>query len=393
MESFTNNLSQMIPWSVFVSLPPYKLITNDADWQACLKQLQSESQVAIDLEANSMYAYREQICLIQISIPEQDFIIDPVAPIDLSGLGGIIADAAIEKVFHAAEYDLILMTRQFGWTLRSLFDTMWAARILGYERYGLANILDTVYQVKLDKRYQKSNWCKRPLTSDQLAYAQHDTHFLLSLRDHLAKELEQANRMDEAALIFKEQSQVSLSDNTFDPDSFWALKGARKLSPQQQAILKELHIYRNEQAMRRNQPLFKIFSNKTLVELATKMPSRPTHLRSIHGMSSGQVRRYGSPLLAIIKKGKQLPPPARPKRKKRPPEDVMQRFDKLHQWRKESAQERGVESDVIISREALWSMAKEFPQTVAELAQIDLVGQWRCDNYGSEILQLLNGDD
>ena len=146
-----------------MTLPPYKLITTTIEWEKCLAKIQAETQVMIDLEANSMFAYREQICLIQISIPEQDYIIDPTKGIDLSGLGDIITDPLVEKVFHAGEYDMFLLKRQHGWQLNNLFDTMWAARILGYEKYGLAGLLNTLYGIELDKKYQRSDWCKRPL--------------------------------------------------------------------------------------------------------------------------------------------------------------------------------------------------------------------------------------
>ncbi|MCA9875056.1 MAG: ribonuclease D, partial [Anaerolineales bacterium] len=160
---------------MLVPLPPHHLITTQTDWQDCLAALKQEPRIAIDLEANSMYAYRERVCLIQISIPSQDYIIDPVAKVDLSGLGELLADTAVEKVFHAAEYDLILLKREYEWELNNLFDTMWAARILGYKQYGLASLLKKIFDLKLDKQYQKSNWCRRPLSPAQLTYAQLDT--------------------------------------------------------------------------------------------------------------------------------------------------------------------------------------------------------------------------
>jgi ribonuclease D len=195
-----------------VTLPPHDLITTPNSWKTCLHNLQKESRLAIDLEANSMFAYREQVCLIQISIPEQDYIIDPLCGLDLTGLGEIIANPAVEKIFHAAEYDLTLLKAEYGWELQNLFDTMWAARILGYSQYGLANILGNLFGVKLDKKYQKSNWCKRPLAPAQLIYAQLDTHYLLRLRDHLAQELRAGGHEAEAAETFRQQTQVAAPD-------------------------------------------------------------------------------------------------------------------------------------------------------------------------------------
>lgn len=372
-----------------MKLPPYKLIASQSDWHLCLDKLNAHTQLAIDLEANSMYAYREEVCLVQITIPGQDYIIDPLSIQDLSGLGKIVQNPEVEKVFHAAEYDLTLLKRQFGWKLQNLFDTMWAARILGYKRYGLAGMLAEVYGIKLNKKYQKSNWCKRPLSPEQLLYAQLDTHHLLQLRDHLEKELIAAGRREEAQETFAEQTQITLSDNQFSPDDFWSISGAYDLTRQQQAILKALALYRDQEARQRNRPLFKVFHDKTLLELAQTTPTNTNDLREVHGMTAGQTRRYGRQLLNIIADGLKAPHPPYPKRSKRPSDAVINRYDKLHTWRKNKASKRGVESDVIISRDALWAIAQKNPKNAAQLEQIAEVGSWRGKTYGQEILAVL----
>jgi ribonuclease D len=373
-----------------VTLPPHDLITTPNSWKTCLHNLQIESRLAIDLEANSMFAYREQVCLIQISIPEQDYIIDPLCGLDLTGLGEIIANPAVEKIFHAAEYDLTLLKAEYGWELQNLFDTMWAARILGYSQYGLANILGNLFGVKLDKKYQKSNWCKRPLAPAQLIYAQLDTHYLLRLRDHLAQELRAGGHEAEAAETFRQQTQVAAPDYAFDPDSFWSINGVNELTRQQQAILKALHIYRDQEASFRNKPLFKIFHDKTLVQLAAEEPRHLSQLRHVYGMSEGQIRRYGRILLQIIEKAQNDPQPSYPKRGKRPSDQVIARYDTLHNWRKLRARKRGVESDVIVSRNALWALAHANPHSLQDLTKIEELGGWHRETYGQEILKLLH---
>jgi ribonuclease D len=372
-----------------MSLPPYELITDATSWAYCLARLQIEPRLAIDLEANSMHAYQEEVCLIQISIAHQDYIVDPLSDIDLAPFGDLLEDPDVEKVFHAAEYDLFLMKRQFGWELRNLFDTLWAARILGYQRYGLANMLEQFYDVSLNKRYQKSNWCRRPLSSAQLSYAQYDTHYLLRLRDDLAEELAETGRVEEAAEIFAEQSDVEPPDISFDPDSFWSIRGARKLSRRQQAILKALAIYRDKEAQRRDRPHFKVLGDRTLLDLARQAPRRKEELSRVYGMSGGQVRRYGRGLLRVIEKARRHEPPRRPRRSRRPPEDVYHRYEILHRWRKERGRERGVESDVIVSKDTLWEMAHRNPQTVEALREIEGIGEWRRRTYGEEIVALL----
>lgn len=371
-------------------LPSFIHVRTPAAWEACLARLRRQPRLAIDLEANSMYAYQEEICLIQISIPDQDYIVDPLGDFSLAGLGELIQDPAVEKIFHAAEYDLILMKRQYGWELENLFDTMWAARILGVERVGLANILADLHHLKLNKKYQRADWCRRPLSRAQLAYAQADTHYLFDLREHFARELIAAGRMEEAQEIFAEQTKIELSDNTFDAESFWSIHGAHKLPSSGKSVLKALAIYRDREARRRDKPHFKILHDKTLLQLAREQPRNRKELARVRGMSQGQINRYGRDLLRLIKDNRKLPPPPRPPRRQRPPQDVMDRYERLHTWRKQRGRARGVESDVIISRDALWALARANPQSKAELAEVAGVGPWRLQTYGDEILDLLN---
>lgn len=371
------------------ALGPFHYVANEVNWAACLRDLQAAPRLAIDLEANSMFAYRERVCLIQVSTADTDYIIDPIQHLDLSGLGAIIADPRVEKVFHASEYDLILMRRDYDWHLDNLFDTMWAVRILGYSQMGLASLLENFFGVSTSKRFQKANWCKRPLSSAELAYAQTDTHYLLPLRDRLAAELKAADRWEEATEIFREQAQVRLPNNNFDPDGFWFINGAFDLPPEKQAALRGLYLFRDREAKRRDVPPFKILGERTLVELAEKLPGRLSELDEIHGMSPHQQSRYGRAILDILAEARQAETPKPPPRSPRPPEAIMNRYDRLHRWRKTRAQARGVESDVIMPRDALWAIAQSNPRTLDALTALKVMGPWRLAAYGQELLRLL----
>jgi ribonuclease D len=370
-------------------IAPFRLVADRQAWAACLRDLQAAPRLAIDLEANSMFAYSERVCLIQISTDRADYIIDPLKHIDLTGLGAIIADPTVEKVFHASEYDLILLRRDYGWRLHNLFDTMWAARILGYSQFGLAGLLEKFYNVHTSKRFQKANWCRRPLSDAELAYAQKDTHYLLAIRDRLAAELEAGGHAEEAREIFREQSNVKMPDNGFDPEGFWSMNGTLDLPPAQQAALKSLYIFRDREAKRRNAPPFKVLSDRTLLELAALMPADARQLSQAHGMSAGQQQRYGRAILDLVAEARHAPAPEPPKRAKRLPDSILNRYDRLHRWRKIRAQARGVESDVIMSRDALWAIAHSGPRTIAELAALDALGPWRLAIYGEEVLKLV----
>lgn len=366
------------------------MVRTPAAWQECLTRLQQEPRIALDIEANSLYAYWEQVCLIQVTIPGQDYIIDPLAELDLSGLGALIGDPAFEKIFHAAEYDLILLKGQYQWELENLFDTMWATRILGHPRCGLASILQDRYGLELNKKFQKANWCKRPLSQNKLAYAQTDTHYLLQLRDALYSELDEAGRLEEAGEIFAEQCNVRSNGSNFNPDGFWSIRGIYDMAPRQQATVKALYAFRDRQARRQNRPPFKIFDDRTLMALASAAPRYFSGLYGVHGMTEGQIKRYGRGLLQAIREAENAPTPRPPNRNNhRPPEEVMDRYDRLHNWRKQRARARGVESDVILKRDTLWDLAKTNPATTSELANISGLGPWRRNAYGEEVIELL----
>ena len=371
-------------------LPPCKYVDSDAAWRACLDELRTVDQFAIDLESNGLFAYRERICLIQISTRQTDYIIDPLAGLDFEPLGRMIADPRVENVLHASEYDLILMKREHDWDIHNLFDTMWAARVIGHEKIGLASVLGAMYGMEIDKKYQRANWCERPLNRDQLTYAQTDTHYLLRLRDDLEDELASMGRYDEFIEILEEQSRVRLPDVAFTVDSFWSIQGASDLQGHERAVLRELNILRDQIARDRDRPAFKVFGNRTLIELATRKPTKMGQLHGITGLRGRTITRYGGQLLNAIERGRAAPAPKRPKRGKRPPEIVSARYDALYNWRKLRARERGVASDVVMTRETMWDIAHAGPTSAETLADVASFGEVRRGLYGKEVLALLS---
>ncbi|MFT5193455.1 MAG: ribonuclease D [Cellvibrionaceae bacterium] len=371
---------------------PFIYVDTPSGWEACLSELKQHKTVCIDLESNSLYVYKEEICLIQISVGDIDYIIDPKTDINLAGLGLIIQDPTIEKVFHACEYDLILLKKQFDWEVSNLFDTMWAARILGVEKIGLANIIRDVFGVELDKKFQKADWGKRPLSPEMLAYAQNDTHYLHRLRDHFAIKLKALGHWEEAQESFVLQSRVNLPNTDFNPDNFWNFHGIKYLEPQNQAICKALFAFRETEASKYNRPLFKIFDNKRLLQLAEYPPATMDELFRTRGLPGWYIRKRGPNLLQAIRAGSQAPIPERPKRDPKPAQDILDRYDAMLNWRKETARARGVESDIILSKDSCWQIAKGNPQSGVELADYrQVAGPWRIKTYEKGILAILAG--
>ncbi len=372
-----------------MELPAYELVETPEAWQGCIKILRQEPRIAVDLEANSLFAYQESICLLQVSTADRDFIIDPLAGFPLCGMGEILADSGIEKVFHASSYDLLLLKRHYGWDVTNLFDTMWAVRVLGYESMGLAGLLQKFYGVALSKKYQKANWAARPIAKALLDYARMDTHYLLRLRDDLAARLDAAGRLQEALEIFDQERYIVLEDRNDGVEGFWSVRGARRIAPEARAILRALYAFRDAEARRRNLPPFKVLSDAHLLLLAECAPADVQELRSLQGFPSKLADRYGPRILAAIAKSKHQRTPELPKANTRQPREISNRYRLLQQWRKEAAQSRGVESDVVMPRDILWEIARLNPQTPEELAAVPGLGPCRRALYAEGLLRTL----
>jgi ribonuclease D len=151
---------------------------------------------ALDTETDAFFAYRPQTCLLQVSVPGHDFLIDPLAGLDLAPFGALLADPERELVLHAAENVVIQLHHQFGWRIARLFDTQVACFVLGLPPYSLAGVLEARFDKKLDKSQQRSDWSRRPLTDEQIEYAAYDTRYLLDLAADLRARAEQAGRLE-----------------------------------------------------------------------------------------------------------------------------------------------------------------------------------------------------
>ncbi|ODS58570.1 MAG: hypothetical protein ABS36_03290 [Acidobacteria bacterium SCN 69-37] len=373
--------------------PPVFVATADA-LDRLVGLLADSPTVAVDTESNSLHAYRERVCLIQFSIPAGDFIVDPIALPDLHALAPVFASPSQEKILHAAENDLLSLSRDFGFSFANIFDTMTAARTLGWPQVGLAAILETQFAVTLDKKFQRADWGRRPLTAEMLDYARFDTRYLAALRAKQFEALDQSGYWPEAHEEFARLARVRVERNGTGPDpmAFWRVKGALDLTPSRAAVLQALFAWREAQAERGDRPPFKVMSEASLLALARHAPVKASDLARIGGLSPIQVQRHGRHLLRVMQDAAQAPPPERPALD-REPDDVMERYEKLHAWRKARARQRGVESDVIVPRAALRAMARRPPRTVDDLAEVVDLGPWRRQAYGEELIALLAASD
>jgi ribonuclease D len=369
-------------------LPPAQYITTNDGLARLADRLHHESLLAIDTESNSLHVYFNRVCLVQISTRKRDFIIDPLAITEISPLGDLLADPRIEKVFHAAEYDLICLRRSFGFEVQNLFDTMYAARLCGLTSIGLADVLEAHFNVRPDKSHQLDNWALRPLSNASLRYAQMDTHYLPRLRDSLHDRLATRHLLDEAQEVFADVLKVEARDSEFDPEGYWKIGRPSSLTRKQMALLREVYILRDDIARREDKPPFRIMSNNTLVELARHAPHSLHGLNEIRGINEYHVRLYGEELLAALERGHTNPLPA-PPQLEMPDPVISERYMTLHAWRKERAAARALDASLILSKQTLWEIAEHLPDSLEKLGALAGIGAWRLQTYGAELLEIV----
>jgi ribonuclease D len=378
-------------------LPPYNpsvtIVTRPADLAALVARLRQVPAVAVDIEADSFHSYFEKTCLVQFSVPGFDAIVDPLALHDLSPLSPVFADPAVEKVFHAAEYDIICLKRDYGFQCAPIFDTMVAAKALGWPRVGLASLLAERFGVQVDKRLQRADWSRRPLSPEQIAYAAQDTHYLLALRDILRQELIAKGRLEAAQEEFARLTGAEWNKRPFDPEDYRRIGGARELDPAGRGVLRELYVYREEQARALDRPPFRVLSERLLLALGRARPQNEAALERVPGMTPYLLGRHGRGILAAIARGQQQPQAWRTPQGRQPrlSDAARERLARLRDWRQATAAERGVEPEVIIPRQALFALARQAPQSLDDLTSITDLGPWRAQEYGAAILAALWG--
>lgn len=369
-------------------MPPASIVNNAETYQKMLAHLSTQGTIAIDTESNSLHAYHERVCLIQLSSQERDFLLDPFAFNDLNELGVLFARSDIQKVFHAGDYDIACLKRDFDLTFHNIFDTMIAATALAEPNLGFAALIEKYFEIVLDKKYQRANWGERPLKPEMLQYAQYDSHYLIPLRGVLLPQLEASNRLQ---LVLEEGEGMArlVKPNELHSEDIWRVKGAKDLSAEALSLLDALNHMREMIASNRDVPPFKVFSDRALTEIAQTQPHYIEELSLLPSLPESQVRRYGSLLMQTINAWREKPQKVTPRRNHRLSDAEMKRRDALSNWRKQAGVEEGLPSNAIISRELLERLAHLEISNIEELKQAMTYFPYRYERYGDAIFQAL----
>lgn len=382
-----------------------KLVQSHTKYAQFLRHVSGQPWLALDTESDSLFRYAPRVCLIQITAPAEpawnsslssptdvvDYLIDPLQLRKLPELGEILADDTTDIILHAAENDILTLQRDLGFRLRRLYDTQLAARILGRQGVGLAKVLYEEFGVVSDKRMQRTNWGKRPLTPQQLTYAQIDTHYLPALRARQMRKLEDSKRLEEARAAFRVLETTEYRPP--EPRTVWQIKKIRSVDKKDLGVLQAIWEWREEFSRQADRPPFKVLGENSMIILSQRRPHSLDLLREIPGLGARQVTWFGKDLLAAVQRGERLPTPQRPAPARKTEllltRSAKKRFESLRHWRTKTAESRGVDPDIVFSNETLLHIAASRPTSLAELEKVPSVGRWKAQNYGSSILSLL----
>ena len=379
---------------------PPVYIDNDRALEKLVLHLQDQRAIAVDTESNPLFAYREKLCLIQISTAKRDYIVDPLSGLSLEPLVSVFADPNVVKILHDAEYDILMLKRTLPVEFVGLFDTKVAATSLAMESLGLAAILKEFFDVSLNKKMQRSDWGRRPLTEEQLDYARYDTRFLIPLANDFRTKLLDADPIHqlEVASEFRRVEQLAPEDKSFNPDDFILVKGSDRLNPVQARAMRELFVMRHQISDELDRPAFKVLPNAVLLDLARSRPETMQELVSEKILSPKLRDRRGADVLAALARArKRSPLPSETLHPTRKDQDLLTAeqsavLDALRNWRKDAARERGVDASLILPRTTLFALCRlrHRPLDPASLRGCGVLEPWRVDYYGEGILRALN---
>jgi ribonuclease D len=331
-----------------------------------LPRLATADWIALDTEADSLHAYPEKLCLIQVSIPRSDLLVDPLAGLELAPFFKALHGR--ELIMHGADYDLRLLRRSFDFVPHAIFDTMWAARLVGIRQFSFNGLVGRYLGVKLEKGSQKANWARRPLTERMMAYARNDTHYLKPLADALRAELERTARLawhrECCARLIAECAQIKHPD----ADTVWRVTGSHRLDRGSLAVLRELWHWREQEAILANKPPYFILPHEKLATIAALASAGKSFQHLLPRLTSPRRRAL---LLEAVHTGLAVLPEHQPhplrSSGRRLNEREKRRLTDLTHRRDRHARDLDLDPTLIASRSTLVALARDGAKPHAEL--------------------------
>lgn len=373
-----------------------KLVQTPEDLATTISEIRSIPWIALDTEADSMHHYIEKLCLVQLSTDKEDYVIDPLVPLDLSGLLKLIETKKI--LLQGADSDIRLLKRFYQFSPTNVFDTVIAAQILGYPKMGLQDLAARHCGIHLDKAEQKADWSLRPLEDSMIEYAANDTHYMKTIHDAMEKELIEMGRLS----WHKEccQKLITYLENRKEEEKTtpdWQVRGSKNLNAAALTYLREVWTWRDNLARSKDKPPYKILNTDYLLEMSEwaaqnpgkdiiEWPKCPRHLRN----------EYRDTMNGLLHRASTLPPtpyqyPPKIKNRVVWTERDSKILADLKVFREAKAKELGIMTSVLSTNAVLEELIIKKPKSIEDMKKIDIVMNWQAEVFGEEVLKILKG--
>jgi ribonuclease D len=363
------------------------LITTTADLAAACTRLAQHPVITVDTEFLRETTYYPLLCVVQIASPEEAIVIDALAEgIDLKSFFALMADEKVLKVFHAARQDIEIIWHRANLLPHPIFDTQVAAMVLGYgDSIAYDQLVERITGHRPDKTHRFTDWSRRPLTMEQVHYAESDVTHLRDVFTALDADLKKRGRSDWVS----EEMEVLTSPRTYDfhPERAWERLKTRVRKPKELAVLMEVAAWREQEAQSRDVPRSRVMKDDAVGDIATHAPTTLERLGSLRSLPKGFERsKWGGDILSAVQRGLARDPAALPKiEKPRNNANGAAIVELLKVLLRMTSERHAVASKVIATVDDLEQIAADDNADVAALHG------WRRELFGEAALALKHG--
>ncbi len=371
----------------------YRSVSASSELDEVASVLEAASEHALDTEANSGFAYCERLCLFQLNVAGQLWLVDLLALTGegkaLDSIRSVLESPEHTTFVHGGEFDVGCFKRDYDLQLRGLWDSQQAASFLGWPRTGYGAVVERICGVKLPKAFAHFDWGRRPIDPEPLQYALNDVSYLLRVGQKLRQEVLEADLEEEVALANRAVEEATWNGG-FSPDGFSRIKGARHLEPGSLAVLASLYTWRDDVARRQDQPPGRLLNDRVLLALSRGPASSPEDLRRA-GLQGRRLSQWGSEISSRIRSARGQPPPRLdfPERRGARDPQTVARGQRLKSWRMAEAKRRSVPLQVVLPAAALRHLQRHGGDDLEAVPQL---GPKRIRLYGDRLRELCESD-
>lgn len=314
------------------------------------EELKEKKILGIDLECeNNLHHYGAYISLIQISSRNKNYIIDVIRLENIDPIVKLIESPEIQKIFHDVSFDFRILNHQFSCKPKNVFDSQFAAELVGHTQLGLAAILEEYYNAKKNTKFQMADWTKRPIAHDMLQYAVGDTAYLIPLKELLEKKLIENGKIEWAEQTFERYSKQVWP---YKDISYLDVKNLKKFTDEQISIVKTMFAIRNKYAKRVDRPIHYIISTKKIVEVAQNPPKTIDDWKRMKGTHS-ILRKKAYDVFYSVKHAKSVKVELPKKDIKKFSDKDKLRIDKVTQLRNKIATKMGISNHILMNKDQI----------------------------------------